>query len=73
VVSPEEHTATIPTVSTIGSAIGIIFYMSEVHGPTAPLPGAAAYLHIVNEIRFHYRCALLVLMIDIRHAVSVQA
>ena len=46
-----EDAATISSVSSVRSSIGIVLNMSEVHRPLAALAGAALYLYIINEIR----------------------
>ena len=53
VVASKEDTPAVAAVAAVGSAIGVVFHMPEVHGATAALARAAADFHIVNKIRFH--------------------
>ena len=52
-VATQENAATLTTVTTIRTAVGIVFHMFQVHRAPATLSRAAHDLHVVNEITFH--------------------
>ena len=52
-IATQDHAAAFATVTTIGTTVGVILHMAQVHTTLAALARAAIYLHIVNEIRFH--------------------
>ena len=53
VVATQIDVATASAVATVGSAVGIILHVAQVHRAASALSRAAVYLHIVNEITFH--------------------
>ena len=55
VIAPEDNTATVATVATVRTAIGLILDMTEVHAATAALTRAADNTYVVYEIGFHVK------------------
>ena len=53
VISPEINASSISSVASIGASVGLILYMTQVHGASSALSRAAINLYVVNEIGVH--------------------
>ena len=51
--SPEINASSISSVASIGASVGLILYMTQVHGASSALSRAAINLYVVNEIGVH--------------------
>jgi hypothetical protein len=51
VVASKIHASSTSAITTIRTAIGLIFHVAKVHGSSATLTRAAIYFYVVDEIR----------------------
>ena len=49
-VSTQDDASSLTAVAAVGTAVGLILHVAEVHRSLAALTGAAVYLHVVYEI-----------------------
>ena len=52
-ITAQVDTATLAAVATVGSAVGVVLHVLEVHRPLAALARAAQNLDVVYEITLH--------------------
>ena len=52
-VATQDDAATLATVTTVRTAIGVILDMAKVHRPSPALARTTEYLDVIYEIRFH--------------------
>ena len=53
-VAPQIDASSVPSVSTVGTSVRVVLHMAQVHGTSYALSRTAAYLHVVNEVRFSH-------------------
>jgi len=53
-VSAKDYVTSSSSVTTVGAAIGYVFFTPHVRGASAALTGTAIDFYVVNEIRFSH-------------------